>query len=302
MPTISPIARAVIGASSEEMFRQPRGSVKASTGMNLPPIKETAPGAPGSLPSPKIGQSDTTEETAPEAVTLSPQLTALARKQQRLQQEVQAQRDKEAAWSAKEADYIPKTAFKEKAEANVAEALKDLGLDYEQLTNLLLSQQQSDDPVKKLEAKIQKIETDHEQQVSKQYEATVSQYKKEIASLIDSDEAYITVKEEKAQDAVLQHILDTFHNDGEILSVEAASAEIEDFLVEEALKKAQLTKVKSRLSPPAEKAPEKTLPPPKTAPRTLTERVTTAPTRTVGQFQHLSPQERLAQAIARAQK
>ncbi len=303
MPTISPVARAVIGGNSEEAFRQPRASVTRSTGMDLPPVKETKiPDTNTPQTAPKTGQSDITEETDPKAVTLSPQLTALARKQQKLQSEIQAQRDREAAFAEKEKDYIPRSSFKAKAEVSMIEALQEIGYSYEDITNKILEQTQSDDPYKKLEAEIKDLKSSQQENVSKQYEATVNQYRKEIKDLVSSDESFVTIKEEQAEEAVLQHILETFKSDGEVLTVEEASKDIEEFLVDEAIKKANLTKVKAKLAPATETSSEKRLPPPKSVPKTLTEQVTSAPTRTYGQFQHLSMKERIAQAMARAQK
>jgi len=298
MPTVSPIARAVIGATSEDMFRQPRASITRPTGMDVLIPKKEEPK--------ETGQPVITEETKSDAVTLSPQLTALAKKQQKLQQEVQALRDREAAFTTKEADHIPKSSLIEGVKKNALQTIKDtFGMDYEELTNLILSQTGDPDPVKELKSEIQQLKTNEEQRVSKQYEATVNQYKKEIEALVSTDANFVTIKEEGAQEAVLQHILDTFNNDNEILTVEEASKDIEEFLVEDALKKTGLTKIKSKLAP---QDTEKKLPPPSTtaankqAPKTLTNSVETSPTRSVNQFQHLSMKERIAQAIQRAQR
>lgn len=300
MPSISP-ARSAIPLQSQDQYRQPRKEVTTSTGMTLPPPVEAKP-VEEKQEAQEPGQPGIAEETDPKAVTLSPQLTALARKQQKLQSEIQLQRDKEAAFAAKEADFIPKTAFKAKLHENAVEALKSIDLDYEELTNLILAQTQGDDPVKKLESKIDQMQNEQKENVSKQYEATVAQYRKEIESLVASDEAYITIKEENRQDAVLQHILETFKSDGEVLSVEEASKDIEEFLVEEAMNKTKLTKVKAKFTPPEVKTDEKKLPPPKQGVKTLTESVDATPRRAYGQFQHLSMKERIAQAVARAQK
>lgn len=297
MPTITPNARPQIGGTTD--FIPTRTSVKASTGMEIQTPKELPP----PTPDPKTGQSGITEETTTPAVTLSPQLTALARKQQKLQQEIQAQRDKEAAFEARTSDYVPKGEFKAKLQTNAAEALADLGLDYTELTNLLLAQQQGDDPVQALKAEVQQLKASQEENVSKQYEATLKQYRSEADSLVASDpKSYFLINKGNHQDAVVQHILDTWkEDDSKILSVAEAAKEIEEFLRDEArAKKALLEELEG---PPAEKAPEKTLPPPKAPTRTLTNSVDTAPSRAYnGQFQHLSPKERLAQAIARAQK
>lgn len=296
MPTISPTVRASIGPSSEE-FKQPRAQVKATTGMNLPPVSESKPPVDS-----KNGQSGINEDTQTPAVTLSPQLTALARKQQKLQQEIQAQRDKEAAWVTKESNYVPKDQFKAKLQQNAVEALKDLGLDYEELTNLLLNQQNGDDPVKKLESKITQLEKAQEENVSKQYDATLKQYRAETDSLISSDpKAYFLITKGSHQDAVVQHIVDTWkEDDTKILSVDQAAKEVEEFLREQA--RAQKKLLEELEGPPAETTATKKLPPPKQVTRTLTNQVESSPTRTYGQFQHLSMKERIAQAVARANK
>jgi hypothetical protein len=301
MPTITPTGRATVGASPDE-YRLPRSSVTAATGMGLPSLKQVNPPvAEGGAE--KTGQPDTKEETTAPAVTLSPQLTALARKQQKLQQEIQAQREKEQEWAKKEADYVPKSTFKAKLQENAAEALKDLGTDYDELTRLLLEQQNGADPVKALEAKIQKLESSQEETVNKQYEATIKQYKKETSDLVAKDpKKFFLIAKEGAEEAVVQHIVDTWEeNPDTVLTVEEAASEIEEFLREEAKKKKAL--LEELEGPPPQKTEEKKLPPPRTSSvRTLTEQVESAPTRTYNQFQHLSMKERIAQAIARAQK
>ena len=288
MPTISPVARAVIGATPEEQFRQPRASVQASTGMEITRQEKPA------------GQPSTTEDTDPKAVTLSPQLTALARKQQKLQQEIQAQREREAAFTAKESDYIPKSAFKDKVQKDALGALKELGLDYEELTNLMLAQQQGADPVKELKAELQSLKASQEQNINKQYDATLKQYRAEADSLISQDpKAYHFITKTKNQAAVVQHIVETWEENPEkILTVEQAAKDIEEFLREQAREaKAALEELDG---PPTEPAPQKKLPPPS---RTLTNQAEAAPAKkTYGQFQHMSMKERIAQAMARAQK
>lgn len=300
MPTVSTAPRP---QANNDAFHQPHKSVKASTGMNLPSLSENKEAAPQA----ETGQQNIVkEDKSDNAVTLSPQLTALARKQQKVQQDVQALRDKEAALAAKEADYIPRSSIKEKMEKDVTAALAELGYSYEEITTLLLNQQSSTDPtqqaLKKLEAEVVEMKTSQERAVSKQYEATVAQYRKEIEVLVAKDENYSSIKEERQEAAVLQHIIDTFNEDGEVLSVEEAAKDIEDCLVEEAMRLSNLTKVKAKLKPVAEEPAKKTLPPPKSGLRTLTNEVSSAPTRTFNQSQHLSMKERIAQAVAKAQK
>lgn len=302
MPVITPNARVATTATTDGNFTQPRMTVTRSTGMELPSLAKPPELETKSAGALETGQSDITEETDSKEVTLSPQLTALARKQQKLQQEIQAQRDRESAWSAKEADYVPKSAFKAKLQQNAVEALKELGMDYNEITELVLSQQQAPDPVKELQAKIEQLESNQKESVSKQYEATLKHYRSETDALVASDPKYLAIRKEGAEQAVVQHILETWEEDTskEPMTVEKAAQEIESFLREEIKAKALLHK---ELEPEETEAPnQKTLPPPKASARTLTQQVESAPTRTYNQFQHLSPKERLAQAIARAQK
>ncbi len=305
MPTITTTGRAVIGGSPED-FRQPRALVKTSTGMNLPPLRESKPEGTETAPTQKIGQPGTTEEGKTGEVTLSPQLTALARKQQKLQAEIQAQRDREAAWTAKEADYVPKSSLQAKAKQNVNEALQEaLGMDYEAITQLVLSQGQDADPLGELRSEVQQMKKSQEENVNKQYEATLKQYRAEAESLISSDpKAFHFINKGKHQDVVVQHIVETWEeNPDKILTVEQAAKEVEEFLRADAKEKADALR---ELDPPQEeetKPAQKTLPPPRPqAPRTLTNQVESSPTRTYNQFQHMSMKERIAQSIARTQK
>lgn len=306
MPIVTSTNRVIAGSSAEEQFRQPRVSVQAPTGMNLQPRNiQEAP--PAQVPAPNSGQQNIVKEdpSGTNVVTLSPQLTALARKQQKLQQDIQAVRDREAALAKKEADYIPKSSIKTKFSENAVNALQELGLSYAEITELMISQQGNTDPnqqaIKDLSEKITKIETDQEQRVSKQYEATINQYKKDIEELVENDPKYLTVKEDGRKDAVLQHILDTFNEDGTVLSVEEAAQDIEDYLEEDAMKRASFTKVKEKLQPKVE---TKQLPPPaKTGLRTLTQASSTVPAKApANQFQHMSMKDRIQAAIDRAQK
>lgn len=292
MPTIAPVVRQVIGGTQEA---QPTRTIIKSSATGMTPLTQPEPS--------KLGQNHVSEETTPPAVTLSPQLTALARKQQILQREVQAQRDKEAQFEKTKADYIPRSVLQAKASEDVNEALKEaLGMTYEELTARLLEQSNGADPVKALEAKLNKLEESQTEAVNKQYDATLKQYKAETDSLVSSDpKSFFLINKGKHQDAVVQHIVDTWkEDDTKVLTVEQAAKEIEEFLRDEA--RASKALLEELEGPPAETPQEKKLPPPKAATRTLTQQVETAPTRTYNQFQHLSPKERLAQAIARATK
>lgn len=241
---------------------------------------------------------DAVSSTPEESVRLSPQLSALARKEQAYRQREQALklREKEIEEKlAKATQYEElETKFKSK---DFSEAEK-LGLNYEEYTQYLLAKQTGEDPTadkfKSLEQKIQDLEKGKEEQAAREYEDTVSEYRREITSLIASNPEFSSVKELGREDAVLQLILDSWEEDGEELSIEQASKDIEDYLVEQGKKFTGLTKFK-----PAEV--ESKLPPPRPGPRTLTNQMqppqgTVQPQKSL---QHLSESERYAEARRR---
>ncbi len=305
MPTITPQARPTIGGSEDAPISR-RTQLTVSTGIRMP---ESKPAAAAANPTPAAAspaQSGIAEDTTAQAVTLSPQVTAIARRQQKLQTEIQAQRDKEAEWEKGKADFIPKSALKAKVETDILGVLQDLGLTYDQFNERLLAQLNGADPVQELRAEVENLKKSQEEGTNKQYEATLKQYKAEADALVAKDpKAYHLITKGSHQDAIVQHIVDTWkENPDQVLTVEQAAKEIEEVLRENARAAAEALK---EIDAPAEAAAQpqkKPLPPPQAAaPRTLPNRVETAPVRAAnGQFQHMSMKERIAQAVARAQQ
>ncbi len=180
-------------------------------------------------------------------------------------------------------------------------------MDYEQFNAAIIAQLNGADPVQELRSEVNNLKKTQEDNVNKQYDATLKQYRAEADSLVASDpKAFHFINKGKHQDVVVQHIVDTWKdNPDQVLTVAQAAKEVEEVLRENAKAYADALK---ELDPPAEAPvdPKKTLPPPKpaAAPRTLTQQseASAPPVRTVGQFQHLSMKERIAQAVARAQR
>lgn len=306
MPTIIPQVRAQINADPEN-FQQPRRSITQSTGMIMPPKAQTVAAAPKL---PQTGQPVTQVDPAAQAPALSPQLTALTRQKQKLQQEIQAQRDKEVEWEKQKAAYVPRDSIKTRLQQNAAEVLAELGVNYDELTNLLVTQQNGGDPVQALAAEVKELKTAQSQAADKQFQAIVNQYKAEAKSLVSKDAQKFAFLEANPEwiDGAVQHIVDEWEeNPDNIVSIDEALALAEETLRDDAEKSAAVLAKVKKPAVTQEEAPvtpgTKTLPPPKTtAPRTLSHSVESTPTRTYNQFQHLSPRERLQQAIARATK
>lgn len=301
MPLITPQDRPA-PIADESAWRAPKKTIHASTGMDL---KQTLSGAPAD----PNRQVETAEETPPTEVkeaTLSPQLTALARKESKLRAQEQAFKAREQAAVTKEAEFGKLTELKAKIAAKDYSILDEIGVSYEEWTNYLINKGAEISPesrkVAELEKKLSTFEEQQKANVNKQYEATVNQYRRDVTNLVASNPEFDSIKAQKAEEHVVQHIIDTFNEDGEILTVEQACKEVEETIIEEAEQYLKLSKVKAKFQP-IESAQPKTLPPPKNSPRTLTNQATAGTeSKPKNQFQHLSPKERIAQAIARSQK
>ncbi len=294
MPIVTAQGRAQINADTNPNPAMPRKTVTVSTGMEMD--KQESP-----------RQSDSfVETTTPKEVTLSPQLTALARKEQALRQKEQAFKAEKEAIEKERAEYAKLRELKTKLDAKDYSVLEEMGVDYNEYSNQLINKLNGETPesarIRDLEAKLSKLEETQKSTTTKQYDATISQYKKEISSVVASNPEFDTIKSLGAEEHVLQHILDTFNEDGDILTVDQAAKEIEEALLEEAEKMAKLKKIQAKLqSAPSQQ--KKTLPAPRSGLRTLSNSVSQAtPSTPRNQFQHMSMRERIAAAVAKTQK
>lgn len=220
---------------------------------------------------------ETTEETAetPEVKpkvdpTVSRQFAQLARQEKALrakaQQQEQSIRAREEALQAKEAkitgleqQYKSGYISMDQLKADTLSVLANAGVSYDELTQQILNQQPTDPRlnahIARLEAQIKSLEskaeegqkTAQEQQKSA-YEAAIRQIKMDTKALVSSDPTYETIKATGSINDVVELIEQTYQKDGIVLSVEEAATEVENYLVEEALKITNIDKIKKRLS------------------------------------------------------
>lgn len=217
----------------------------------------TVNAAPAAAPEQATTVAATTAPKQPQAHEV---LERKERQLRKMQQELQQQRAAlEAKAKSYETDYMPKSRLKE----DPWSVLEEAGLDYDTLTQQLLSR--PNDPVTKslqaklraMEQRIQQDETAKQQAVQQQYEVAKKQITNEAKLLVDSDPAFETVKASGAIDAVVDLIEETFNRDGILLDVKDAAQQVEDYLINEAIKLAGLSKVKAKLAPQAPPVEEK---------------------------------------------
>lgn len=242
------------------------------------------------------GTAAADSKPAEDTVKLSPQVTALARKEAKFRQQEQAFKAKEQALEAKAAKLAKIEALEAKLQAKDYSGVEEL-VNYDEYTQYLLSKQSSSDPtqqaLKKLADKVDGIEKASKDNLSLQFEAAVKERRDAVTHLVESDPEYSTIKELKRQDSVVQHILDTWEHDEVDLPVEQAAKEVEEMLLEEAKKYASLPKIKPTVDE------KKQLPPLKQ--KTMTNQMTASDVKApLKSYQFMSESERYAEARRRA--
>lgn len=297
------LASAVQGQKPNAPVNMTAGSPPAQEAPRQPDTSETPPAAAAATPAPEKKDD-----------FLSPKFAALARQEKQIRAERERlKREKEAFEAEKQArlnGYIPKEKFK----ANPLAAIEEAGLTYDELTQSLLSapQAQVDPTVRALQAEIAELKGQlgqftkkQEETQSQAYQQALETIRHKVKGLVGSSTEFETIKALGQEDAVVALIEETFKSDGYVMTEEEAAREVEEHLVEEAIRMASLEKVKKKLAPTtAESAPtsqaeplaqEKQAPTQQPQIKTLTNAVnSTAPRR-------LTERERRERAILAAQ-
>jgi len=297
MPTREAITDSIVPAPVEKPL--PTRTVSTRISQRLAPEAQNTP-------QPSTNGSSAAVSAPEESVKLSPQLSALARKEQAFRQREQAlkAREKEMEERLAEADKYRK--LRESAQKNDFSGIEqEFGLNYENHTKYLLEQQAGEDPnsqkFKQLEDEISSLKKEQEENATKQFEETVAAYKKELTQLAETNPEFLKVKSFKDTgadgkeftgiDVALQFIIDSFDEDGTEVTVDEALKLTKKHIEETANKWASFID-----KPQAE---QKILPPPKVGTKTLTNDM--QPTGEVKKksLQYMSDEERYAEARRR---
>jgi len=233
MPTVTPVS---------DITGQP--AIQGQAPDRQPSISEKAPaGAPEATGAPQV----------------DPQVAArqaeMARREQAIRREarrVAAERQRISAIEAENAQYKAREA---KLSTDPVNALSEYGITGDQLTQSILNQPSAEEiRQRKIEADVKAVKDAMEAQQSASYEQAKRQIRREADFLVSQDKAYETTKAMNATEAIVELIEQTFfapenEGGGYLMPVEEAAREVEEYLVGEAIKLAQLEKIKTRLSP-----------------------------------------------------
>lgn len=217
-------------------------------------------------------ESETKAETKVSEEPLSSQYAILARKEKAIRLRDQQLKAREAAIKAsEEAAKAPKApsfdetkyVSKEKLSQDPFSVLTEMGLTYDQLTEFALNGPKPKEielmnEIKSMrdELKALKGDTESTRKTFQEYQEQnekhgINELTKRATTLIDTNPEFETIKETGSIGDVVELIKQTLKEDGVLLTVEEAAQQVEDYLVEEALKLARIKKIQQKLAPKA---------------------------------------------------
>ncbi len=206
---------------------------------------ESVPGAESATIDPIEQVNATVEDTKP----LSPQFAALARQRRALQVKERELADREKAISS-----TPKESnIEARLKSEPLRVLQEAGVTYDQLTEAILADQSGINPeiqalrneIKALKEGVDKNLSDRDAQAE---QAVLAEMMKEAEQLTKEGDTYEMVREFKSLPDVKELILRTYKQTGEVLDVAEALQLVEDDLLSENLKIANIKKIQSRLN------------------------------------------------------
>lgn len=227
----------------------------ASPEQYLPEPVEAAPvvETPISTVSDTIGQTNAAESTQP----LSPQFAALAKERRALQvMKREIAEEKAKMGKPPEGEYLSKADL-------LANPLKifEMGLTNDQLTNAILSDQSGFNPeLQALKAELKALKEGVDKRFTTeaevQEESALNQIANDMEALSKDGDAYELFRSRNGLERALNKIYSHYKKTGQVLDNKAVVDQVEDELLDEAIKLADFKKVKSRLAPEPVQPPQ----------------------------------------------
>lgn len=206
-------------------------------------------------------------ETAKPQEIPQPQEEKEAARNQQMMRRERMMREEKRAWQAEkqaimaekaqlEADAKAYKTYKERLTNDTMGLLSENGVTSEQLTSILLNQPDlTAQEVRLLKTKITSLEENQnrvadqiKEQQEKAYTQAVNQIRSEIKLMVQGSEEFEAISNMNATEAVVEYIKQSFDQTGTIMSIEEAAKDVEEHLVEQALKMAQMKKLQSKLN------------------------------------------------------
>lgn len=194
-------------------------------------------------------QAEVVEETKP----LSPQFAALAKQRRALQVKERELADREKALESK----APSDGTQDiiaQLKSQPLRVLQEHGVTYDQLTEAILADSSGINPeIQKIRDELKAVKEGFDKNLldrDTQAEAQVlAEMQREAELLAKEGDAYELVRENKSIPDVMNLIRRTYKETGEILDVSDALQLVEDELINDGLRRASFSKIKSKLVP-----------------------------------------------------
>jgi hypothetical protein len=226
-----------------------KGAPVVSQPSTVPPITPSASERLKEAVAPKV-------EGAKPASPKSDAFAALAKRERALQRQ-------SADLKAKEAQYREWERLKASATSNPLEALKALGLSYEQITQFLLngSKPTPELEVAQVKADLEKLRTEQAQReqnaknearrvAEREYQQTYVEFTEEIGSYLqDNRDAYELTNMYEGQNIVLATIEQHFANTKKIMSIKEAADLVEQYFEEQVANASKTKKFQAKQQP-----------------------------------------------------
>ena len=179
----------------------------------------------------------------------------LARKEKALRAQARQLQEQQKAWQEQQSK--TQNSWKDQIKNDPLSVLAEAGLTHDQIAEMLLNSRPDDMELRRIKAELKAIKDSQQDQFTKiqeqqkaAYEQAVKQVSREVNQLVNSNEAFETIRATNSQEAVVELIKQTYDEDGVLLSAEEAAEMVEEYLTDEALTLAKLKKVQSKLAPP----------------------------------------------------
>jgi hypothetical protein len=202
---------------------------------------------------------------------ISSQYAVLARKDKALRLRDQQLKQKEAALRAQEealkakpvAPSIDESKYisRDNLLKDPIRTLLDMGLTYDQLTEAAVNGPSQEnmslqnelramrEELKALKGETESTKKSFEENQNLQRQQAEKQIKSDVSRLVQLDPSFEMIKATGSVGDVVELITKTFDEDGILLTVEDAAAQVEEYLAEEAIKLARLNKIQQKLQP-----------------------------------------------------
>lgn len=212
------------------------------------------------------------EVTAPKPIDpeTAKRFAQLARESKALQakreQQEAAFKQKEAEIAAREAKALElesryKSGYisQEQLKQNALQALADAGVSYDELTQQILNQQPTDprlmsqiqrqeETIRKLEEKLNQVDSRHEETQKQAYQNAVKQIRGDAQDLIEKDSGtFELIKATDSIDDVVEYIELQYQKTGRVISVQQAAEKVEEYLTNQIEKYASTKKIQERI-------------------------------------------------------